>query len=260
MRKIRCLDRRGGGHFLPMNARHLFRFLGPAVVTAWGLCASVLIVPALPAASGQQCPATEVVFARGTGEPPGVGPTGQAFLDALGARVGPIAVYPVNYPASDEWATGVDGVRDAGGHVLSMAANCPQTKMVLGGYSQGAAVMGFVTSPVVPEGVDPATVPKPLEPGVADHVAAVVLFGTPNARAMSFLNEPPMTIGQVYRTKTIQLCAVEDPVCSDGMNFAAHDTYVEDGDLVSQGADFAANRLHAHPGAPVSPHGQGFGS
>jgi cutinase len=35
----------------------------------------------------------------------------------------------------------VDGISDAGHHVESMAASCPRTKMVLGGYSQGAAVM-----------------------------------------------------------------------------------------------------------------------
>jgi cutinase len=58
----------------------------------------------------------EVVFARGTGDPAGVGPTGQEFVDALRPQVGDksLDVYPVNYPATDQWATGVDGVRDAG--------------------------------------------------------------------------------------------------------------------------------------------------
>ncbi|TDH49783.1 cutinase family protein [Mycobacterium eburneum] len=234
-----------------MTAHHIAHLLGPAVVTAWGLSASVL-ASAIPSATAESCPDTEVVFARGTGEPPGVGPTGQAFVNALGARLGkPFAVYPVRYPASDEWATGVDGVRDAGAHVVSRATNCPNTKMVLGGYSQGAAVMGFVTSPTIPDGVDPATVPKPLQPDVADHVAAVVLFGTPNVRAMSFLNQPPLTIGAEYLPKTLQLCVPEDPVCSDGMNFAAHNSYADDGSIVSQGADFAASHL-ATTGVPVS--------
>jgi cutinase len=136
--------------------------------------------------------------------------------------------------------------------------------MVLGGYSQGAAVMGFVTSPAVPDSipadVDPATLPKPLDPAVANHVAAVVLFGAPNVRAMNFLGQPQVVIGPLYQAKTIQVCAVEDPVCSDGMNFAAHDSYVADGNVIAQGVDFAANHLGTggtHAAAP--PPRQGFG-
>jgi cutinase len=116
-----------------------------------------------------------------------------------------------------------------------------------------------VTSAAVPDGVDPATVPKPLSPDVADHVAAVVLFGTPNVRAMNFLGQPPIAIGPTYQAKTIKGCAPEDPVCSDGMNFAAHDTYVDDVSIVDQGADFAVSHLGASPSTPVtvvrSPHG-----
>jgi hypothetical protein len=160
-------------------------------------------------------------------------------------------VYPVNYPASDQWATGVDGTRDAGAHVVSMAGTCPKTKMVLGGYSQGAAVMGFVTSAAVPDGVDPATVPKPLAPEVADHVSAVVLFAMPNVRAMNFLGEPPVVVGPAYQTKTMKVCAVDDAVCSDGLNFAAHDTYTQDVNLVNQGADYAATRLGAEADWPT---------
>ncbi|MGO9043755.1 MAG: cutinase family protein, partial [Mycobacterium sp.] len=139
---------------------HILRFLAPAAVAAAGIGGSV-VAPAVPSASAQPCPDVQVVFARGTGEPPGVGPTGQAFVGSLHSRLGARSfdVYPVNYPASDQWDTGLDGIRDASAHVMSMAHDCPNTKMVLGGYSQGAAVMGFVTSAAVPPGVDPATVP-----------------------------------------------------------------------------------------------------
>ncbi len=223
-----------------MSTPHILRFLGAAVVAAWAL----LNAP-IPSASAASCPYTQVVFARGTGEPPGIGPLGQAFVKQLRSRVGgkSVGVYPVNYPASDQWDTGLAGIRDAGAHVVSMAKNCPNTKMVLGGYSQGAAVMGFVTSPTVPDGVDPATVPKPLQPDVADHVYAVVLFGMPNDRAMSFLGEPPIVIGPLYQPKTMQLCALNDPVCSDGLEFAAHNTSSYEDGMVAQGADFAAGHL-----------------
>jgi cutinase len=239
----------------------MIRLLGPAILAASGFGAVVPCNSGLPSASAQPCPDVEVLFARGTGEPPGVGPTGQAFIDSLRPRIGgkSFEVYPVDYPASNEWSTGLDGIRDAGARVVSEAQSCPQTKMVLGGYSQGAAVMGFVTSAAVPDGVDPATVPKPLAPEVADHVAAVVLFGTPNDRAMNFLGEPPVVIGPTYQAKTIKVCAPDDPVCSDGMDFAAHDDYADDAGMVDQGAAFAANRLAGGPPTVRSPHG-GFGS
>lgn len=242
-----------GGKICGMAVRPLFRILAPAVVAASGLSASILAGTALPTASAQ-CPDVDVVFARGTGEPPGVGPTGQAFIDNLRGRLPgkSVDVYPVNYPASNEWNTGLDGIRDAGAHVLNQSGACPKTQMVLSGYSQGAAVMGFVTSAQVPDGVDPATVPKPLAPEVANHVAAVVLFGTPNVRAMNFLNEPPLVIGPTYVGKTIKVCAPEDPVCSDGLNFAAHDTYAEDGGIIDQGAAFAASRLGGPPAGPAT--------
>jgi cutinase len=244
-----------------MIAPHITRSVGSALLTTCGLSASVLSGVALPAASAGPCPDVQVVYARGTGEDPGVGPTGQAFVDNLRTRVAPRSfdVYAVNYPASDDWATGVDGIRDAGAHVNSMAHDCPNTKMVLSGYSQGAAVMGFVTTDRVPDGVDPATVPKPLDPAVADHVSSVVLFGTPNVRAMNYLKQPPLAIGPLYQGKTIKVCAPEDPVCSDGMNFAAHDTYASDGAMIDKGAAFAASRLGTPGGPPGTVTGGGFG-
>jgi hypothetical protein len=253
-----------------MIARQVIRLTGAAAAAAWTLGISALPTATVPSALAQPCPDTQVVFARGTGEEPGVGPTGQAFVDALRGRLGgrSLDVYPVNYPASDQWSTGLDGIRDAGSHVVNEANTCPNTKIVLGGYSQGAAVAGFVTSPAVPDSVpqdvDPATIPKPLDPSIANHVAAVVLFGTPNVRAMNFLGQPQLVIGPLYQAKTIQVCAVEDPVCSDGVNFAAHNSYVDDGSVIAQGADFAANHLQAAGGSPsqaasATRHG-GFGN
>jgi hypothetical protein len=229
------------------------RFLGPAMVVTSAISASLLT--AAPSASAEPCPDVEVVYARGTGEE-GLGATGQAFVDSLRPRIGAqsMGVYSVNYPASEEWATGMDGIRDAGAHVNSMASACPKTKMVLSGFSQGAAVMGFVTSAKVPDGVDPATVPKPLDPAVAQHVSSVVLFGTPNTRAMEFLGQPQVAIGPLYQAKTLKICAPEDPVCSEGMNFAAHNSYADNAAAIDQGAAFAAASVggSAPPPAPPS--------
>ena len=195
-----------------------------------------------------------MIFARGTGEPPGVGGVGQSFVDSLRSQAGgkSVAVYPVNYAASGDFndttafaQTVVDGIRDAGARVQSTAANCPNTRIVLGGYSQGAAVAGFVTSAEVPSGVPAASVPQPLPPEVANHVAAVALFGKPSAAWTSQYGAPPITIGPLYAAKTTQLCAEGDSICDGtpggGPSFA-HALYPVNG-MVGEAATFAVGRV-----------------
>jgi hypothetical protein len=235
------------------RARNMARFLTAAVIAAWPL----LGVSAPSASAQEPCPDVEVVFARGTGEPPGVGGVGQAFVDALRTQAGPrsVSVYPVNYAASDDFRAGqrfastvVDGIRDADGHVQSTAANCPNTRIVLGGYSQGAAVSGFATSASVPAEL-PAefagSVPEPLPAEVADHVAAVTLFGKPSDSFMREYGAPPITIGPLYAPKTLELCSAGDTICDgtpDAGPTIAHVLYGTNG-MVGEAATFAASRL-----------------
>ena len=181
-----------------------------AALAASALFAGSLAAPlaATASAADDSCPAVEVVFARGTNEAPGVGATGQSFVDALTARLPgkTVGVYGVNYPASMNFGQAADGVVDASNEVQSIAANCPSTKIVLGGYSQGAAVAGYTTTDAVPAGFDlPAGITGPMPPAVASHVAAVVLFGTPDGWIMNLLDRsaPPITIGQPYVAKTL---------------------------------------------------------
>jgi cutinase-like protein len=210
------------------------------------------VAPTAPA-HADPCPDAEVVFARGTTELPGVGPTGEAFVDSLRSRVGAksVGVYAVDYPATTDFPTAVEGITDARTHVLATAASCPHTKMVLGGFSQGAAVAGFVTANAVPDGVSSLDVPAPMPPDVANHVAAVALFGKPSARFMHAINDPPVTVGSQYVAKTIDLCVDNDLVCDpDGRSFSAHNEYAETG-MVDQGAAFVANQLQASWAADV---------
>jgi hypothetical protein len=122
---------------------------------------------------------------------------------------------------------------------------------VLGGFSQGAAVTGFVTADVVPDGVSAVDVPAPMPPDVANHVAAVALFGKPSTRFMHAINDPPVDVGQLYTSKTIDLCVDNDLVCdAHGTSFSAHNEYVEAG-MVDQGAAFVASQLQASWAADV---------
>lgn len=218
-----------------------------AAVLAAAAVLSTMQSAAVPTASAAPCPDAEVVFARGTTEAPGVGPVGQAFIDSLRPQLGTksLAVYAVDYPATMEFATAVQGIADARAHILATAAGCPDTKMVLGGFSQGAAVMGFVTASVVPDGVSPLDMPTPMPPEVADHVAAVALFGKPSTRFMKAINDPDVVVGPNYAAKAVDLCVDNDLVCDPhGRSFSAHNQYVESG-LVDQGTTFVAQRLQA---------------
>jgi cutinase len=198
----------------------------------------------IASAQAAACPDVQVVFARGTGEPDGVGRVGDAFVDALRPLVKgkSVAVYGVNYPATRDFMRAADGANDASLFVQNTAATCPDTKIVLGGYSQGAAVADIITV------ADQPTLgfAQPLPANIADHVAAVAVFGNPSIR---LLGGPLTTLSPLYGYKTIDLCNGADPVCSGGNDVPAHSLYVEAG-LATQAAQFVANRLTSQ--APIS--------
>ena len=234
------------------NAEHkarIFRRVLRALAVAAG-SAAVSLGPqaAGPAgAAGPSCPDVEVVFARGTFEPPGVGATGQAFVDALDARLPgkSVETYGVDYPASLDFAAAENGIADAANKIEAITANCPNTRVALGGYSQGAAVAGYTTEDAIPAGITlPDGLTGPMPPAIADHVAAVVLFGTPSDGFLSLVDHsaPPITIGDRYTAKTLELCAPGDPVCSPGgLDRAAHSAYQTNG-MAEEAAGFVATQ------------------
>jgi hypothetical protein len=218
--------------------------------------ASLLAAPA-PSASAQGCADVEVVYARGTGEAVGLGGIGQTFVDAVRAQAAPrtVNVYPVNYSASSDFGNRIefarsviDGIRDAGTHIQATAANCPDTRIVLSGFSQGAALAGYVTSAEIPAEVPAeyrAFIPTPMPAEVADHVAAVVLIGMPSAEFLRSVGAPPITIGPSYVDKTLKLCASGDTICNGapagGPSFE-HALYGVNG-MAAEGATYAVGRL-----------------
>jgi cutinase-like protein len=178
------------------------------------LAAALLATPAASAA----CPDAEVVFARGREEPPGVGAVGDAFVNSLRAKTSKsVGVYGVNYPANITTGSGANDISD---HVQSMVKSCPNTRIVLGGYSLGAEVVDRATWGGLPPGAD-------------QHVAAVALFGN-GTRGLA----------PAFAGKTIDQCAAGDPICGRGTNWPSHlqPSYIGSG-LVDQAASFVAGRL-----------------
>jgi len=230
-----------------VNARQFARLLAAAVVTSY---ATLLSAPILSApASAAPCPDVDVTFARGTNEPPGVGGVGQAFIDSLRSQVGgrSVAVYAVNYPAGEDFAPSASaGAVDVHAHVTSMVANCPNTKLVLGGYSLGAMAIDLATIARMPIA---GLIPDVLTADEAAHVAALATFGNPSDR---YLGAPVSEVSTWYGAKAIDLCAPGDPVCTPGGALAmpSHDeifspvhlSYPGSG-MPSQAATFVASHL-----------------
>jgi cutinase len=210
--------------------RRVTRVLGAASVVAGSLPIALIAVPTAYAAP---CPDVEIVFARGTTEPPGVGGVGQAFVESLRSQVGArsVGVYAVDYPASNDFGNSTSaGADDAVTHIQSTAVNCPNTQMVLGGFSQGAGVIDLATTALPPQ--------------VAEHVAAVADFGGPRTTFADMLSPGPLpVISPLYAGKTIDMCVPNDPICFEGgWDMGAHNAYVQTG-MVNQAAMYAAGRL-----------------
>jgi cutinase len=192
-------------------------------------------IGALPTASADDCPDIEVVFARGTSEAPGLGLPGGAFVNSLRSKVGgrSVGTYAVNYPADYDFLAAADGANDASGHIQYMMGACPGTRLVLGGYSQGAAVMDVIAAVPFPAiGFN-----SPLPPDAPEHVAAIAVFGNPSAKLGL-----PLTSSPVWGGRSIDLCNGDDPVCqTNGESVAAHKAYA--GGPTTQAASFVAGLL-----------------
>ena len=207
-----------------------------SAVAAAALAGAAIIGPvAPPTATADGCNDIAVVFARGTGEPPGLGRVGQAFVDSLRGRVGnrSVGTYGVNYPATYDFLAAADGANDASAYIQNVVNNCPDTKLVLGGYSQGAAIIDVITSVPFPA----VGFTNPLPANVPDHIAALAVFGNPTAKVGL-----PLTSSPLYGARAIDLCNTGDPVCSDGDSVPAHRDYGPSG-LTNQAAAFVAGLL-----------------
>ena len=208
-----------------------FRAASAAVVVA----GAALVSPTMLPVANADCNDVQVVFARGTDEPPGIGRVGQAFVDSLRGKIGnrSMGVYAVNYPASYYFLAAADGANYASAFIQDVVNTCPDTRLVLGGYSQGAAIIDIITSVPFPA----IGFSNPLPPNVPYHVAALAVFGNPTAKVGL-----PLTSSPVYGGKAIDLCNADDPVCSDGNSVPAHRGYGPDG-TASQAAAFVARQL-----------------
>jgi cutinase len=227
------------------------------VVVALGLagCAAAGgVVMATSADAAPACSNVEVVFARGTGEAPGLGILGGPLASRIRSAVPgqSVTTYAVNYPADFAQVGDGQGATDLSRHVEQTVASCPDTDLVIGGYSQGASVVdialgvgGFLGRGQV------------LSANAAAHVKAVTVFGNPLRAGGGSLE----TANTAVKGRVLDQCNVGDPVCGGGANFAAHLAYATNG-AVTKAAQFAVSHLDDAPagGAVVDDTAAGSGT
>ncbi|KAK2629384.1 hypothetical protein QTJ16_000204 [Diplocarpon rosae] len=148
--------------------------------------------------AGSACKGMTLIFARGTTEGGNMGKVvGPPFAQALGkAMGGDLAVQGVEYPADIKGFL-ADG--DAAGSqkmaalVTQMMTACPETKVVMAGYSQGGQLVHNAANM--------------LPPDVMAQVNSAVIFGDPmNGKA----------VGSLPAAQTKVICHQGDNICQGG--------------------------------------------
>ncbi|KAK6586925.1 hypothetical protein PZA11_000215 [Diplocarpon coronariae] len=155
------------------------------------------------------CKQHTVIFARGTTAPGNVGDSaGPPFFQAIESLVGTgnLAVQGVNYDASIEGF--LQGGDPQGGvtavSIIEQAfTQCPDTKLVFSGYSQGAQIVHNAA--------------KDLSAATTAKISSVVTFGDPyNGTA----------VGTVPASRTLIICHNGDNICEGGILIGpAHGNY-----------------------------------
>ncbi|KAF5357980.1 hypothetical protein D9756_001208 [Leucocoprinus leucothites] len=160
---------------------------------------SALSYAAPPMQSRQACADVTVVFARGTGETAPIGTiVGPPFEAALQRSIGgrSLNFIGVNYAATvGGFLQGGDpaGARTMAADVTSAANSCPDTEIVMSGYSQGAQLVHLAAGQI--------------SSAVQNRVAAVVVFGDPD-NGDGFPG--------VLNGRSITFCADGDNICDGG--------------------------------------------
>ena len=194
---------------------------------------------AVPAPSGS-CAAVHVITARASNEPPGEGITGALVTQIVNSSAQTVSRASVNYPATltNYASSSAQGVSALKTQLASQVQACPNQKIVLAGYSQGAHVVLDVLGGGGGGTLGPTT--PPISSSIADHVVAVATFGDPRHvvnqpynRGTSFRNGLfPRTSAQLQVLSGLAprihaWCDFNDTFCDSGFSTAVHLTYLD---------------------------------
>ncbi|MEU8494385.1 cutinase family protein [Pseudonocardia alni] len=207
-----------------------------SVVTAIAVAAGIALagVVAAPTAGAAPappsgCPQIETIAVRGSTEAQGGGSIAGPLASSIRSRsTQTVRTHDLVYPATlSNYASSVrQGVSALRSRLSSTSSQCPSTRFVLIGYSQGAQVVGDT---LAGGGV----------PG-ADRIPAVVLFGDPTFNGRESYNTGsysaarngvfPRSRGALsaYASSIRSYCNATDNFCQRGATGGGHYRYASD--------------------------------
>ncbi|KAF4542341.1 Cutinase [Lasiodiplodia theobromae] len=215
--------------------------------------AAALLLPwchALPAGAakdaglaGRQtsCAGVHILIARGTTEEyPGdmITLANLIIANNAGADYEDI-IYPATF---DYIASTQQGMNATKSQLTAYVEACPESRIVLLGYSQGAHVTGDALCGGGGSGLGAAT--EPVSTDVGEHVAAAVWYGDPRHVAGQSYDEGTATTSGIYPRTAAQLailaesyanrirsyCDDNDFACASGSSVSVHGQYPENYD------------------------------
>lgn len=219
----------------------------------------------------RQCPEIHIFGARETTVPPGYGTAGQVVNLIRGAYPSATAE-AIDYPAcggqancggvqyGDSARQGTNAVASA---VNSFHQRCPNTQIVLVGYSQGGQIMDNAVCGGPDSGSGITSTTPPISASALNQVKAVILMGSPRyvaglsynvgtCTAQGFAARPRGYVcGSNSASKIQNYCDNVDPYCCTGNDQQAHQNY---GNKYGQQAlSFVQSRLNQSGGGNPNP-------
>jgi acetylxylan esterase len=223
----------------PRSRRRLAALLTAAAAGGLALTAVATTPAGAVPAQGSGCAAVSIITARASTEAAGEGITGALVTQVVNASRQTVSRASVSYPASlNNYANSqAQGVSAAKTQLTNLVNSCPNTKVVLLGYSQGANVVGDVLGGGGGGSLGATT--APVADNIASHVAAEVTFGDPRHVTNQAFDLGtsrrnglfPRTNAQLQKLGTMAAkiqayCDNNDEFCDSGASLNVHLTYL----------------------------------
>jgi acetylxylan esterase len=212
-----------------------------AVLAAGGVAVVAVVTSSQAGAeSAADCADVHVITARGSTEPPGEGQTGALVRQIVDSSEQNVSRAAVDYPATltNYGQSSAEGVAALTTQLTDQVLACPDQKIVLTGFSQGAHVVLDVLGGGGGGGLGAET--APIDPSIAENVTAVATFGDPRHVDDQAFNLGTSDRDGLFPRSADQLrtlagfaeriqafCDSGDPFCDRGVNLAVHGSYLD---------------------------------